>query len=112
MRGGWYTHTMAPRFLAALALLAGFGAAELLNPTRIHLIDFATTAAGHTNYLFRGNMPRNETSFAIDELKAYMTLRTANASAPAFPADDVFIHVVRAWRVVLLVRRERRAFGR
>ena len=60
-----------------------------LDPNRVHLVDHNVAT---DNFLFRGNMPTNSSTFAYDELMALLAVRAANASL-ALPAN-AYLHVV------------------
>lgn len=54
-----------------------------LDFARVHLVDFAKTDTGLVNFLFRSNMPINDTTLDYDNLKADMKFRVQNESGVA-----------------------------
>ena len=60
-----------------------------LDPNRVHLVDHNP---GSGNFLFRGNMPTNDTGFAYDQLFGLMAERAGNASL-TLPAN-AYMHVI------------------
>jgi hypothetical protein len=59
----------------------------------VHLVDHATQSSGRANFLFRGNMPTNETSFAIDQLMDFLSQRAVQEGNIPLPADTKLIVV-------------------
>lgn len=67
------------KYIVAIAVLLCLSTAVVgahLEYSRVHLVDHDTESG---NFLFRGNMPTNETGFAYDQLVSYMRNRTAQA---------------------------------
>eukprot|EP01094_Clydonella_sp_ATCC50884_P019598 TRINITY_DN3873_c0_g1_i2.p1 TRINITY_DN3873_c0_g1~~TRINITY_DN3873_c0_g1_i2.p1 ORF type:complete len:252 (-),score=95.71 TRINITY_DN3873_c0_g1_i2:272-991(-) len=79
----------AALLLAALALLCASVHASTLDYNKVQLIDY-NNATG--NFLFRGNEPIINGTFAYDELTQYMAARANNASIP-FPSDYYLIDI-------------------
>lgn len=82
------THSHFTTTTAAVVLLAVVSAASIasfsaatLDYSRVHLVDQA-----NGNFLFRGNMPVNDTSFAYDQLVAMMAER-AQAAGVEIPNE-------------------------
>lgn len=67
----------------ALALVAGCAALSL---EKVHLVDHNADTG---NFLFRGDMPCNDTAFAIDDLRAYLSQRATEAGIP-LPSDSEY----------------------
>ena len=76
--------------------VVGCSASFLLAPAsasldfkRVHLVD-----KGPTNFLFRGNMPTNETGFAYDELIAFMKNRSDTEANGTVLPDNVRLAII------------------
>lgn len=78
--------------VAAMALAAAPLSSATLDYTRVHLVDH-----GPTNFLFRGNMPTNDTdkshpTFAYDTLLQYFAKRASEAGV-SFPSKVYLVDI-------------------
>ena len=76
-----------------LSLVVIFGESEDLEYNRVWLVDYNKfNESGVYNYLYRGNTPTMNDSFAYDELVSYFSLRANQTDIP-FPSTFYFIDV-------------------